>query len=95
MNSGSVVATNVIAGSVMESLKSGLVLKGTVASYASDGSIGTAWIAIELAGIGSRQVAVHSQHNLQLGQEVEIQCVPNPLNPGHYMFRIVEATAST
>jgi hypothetical protein len=94
MNSGSVVATNVIAGSVLESLKTGLLLKGTVRSHSFDGSIGTTWIAIELPGIGDRQVAVHCEPNLRPGQEVAIQCVPNPLNPGRYMFRIAAESAS-
>lgn len=88
MSTGSVVATNVIAESILESLKSGLLLKGTVHSHASDGSIGTAWIAVDLPGIGGRQVAVHCEQHLQLGQEVVVQCVPNPLNPGRYKFQI-------
>jgi hypothetical protein len=44
---------------------------------------------VELPGIGSRQVAVHSEEKLAVGQEVVIQCVPNPLNPGRYKFQVV------
>ena len=88
-NTGSVIAINVIAESVRESLKSGLLLKGTVRAHAVEGSIATTWIAIELPGLGARQVAVHCEKNLPLGQEVMIQCVPNPLNPGRYKFQIV------
>jgi hypothetical protein len=87
-NTGSVIATNVIAESVRESLKSGLLLKGTVRAHAIEGSIATTWIAIELPGLGARQVAVHCEKHLPLGQEVTIQCVPNPLNPGRYKFQI-------
>jgi hypothetical protein len=87
-NTGSVIATNVIAESILESLKSGLVVKGTVRSHAREGSIDTAWIEVDFPGIGSRQVAVHCEQSLQVGQEVVIQCVPNPLNPGRYKFEI-------
>ena len=93
-NTGSVIATNVIAESILESLKSGLLLKGTVRSHSSDGSIGTAWIAVDFPGIGGRQVAVHCEQKLQPGQEVVIQCVPNPLNPGHYKFQLAADPAS-
>ena len=89
MNSANVVATNVIAGSILESLKSGLQIKGIVLSYAREGVVGKAWVAIEFAGIGLRQVAVHCEHKLEAGEEVELKCVPNPVNPGHHMFQVV------
>jgi hypothetical protein len=89
MNAGTNVAINVIAGSILESLKTGLVLNGIVLSYSTDGAVGTAWIAVEFAGIGFRQVAVHTEQKFERGDEVHIQCVPNPLNPGRYMFQIV------
>ena len=91
MNSGNVVATNVIAGSILESLKSGLHVKGIVLSYTSEGAVGTASVAIEFAGIGLRQVLVHCEHKLEAGEEVELQCVPNPVNPGHFIFKVVAA----
>lgn len=46
-------------------------------------------ISIDLPAIGERQVAVKSGQNLQFGQEVVMQCVPNPLKPERYMFRIM------
>ena len=91
-NTGSLIATNVIAESVLESLKSGLLVKGTVRANTLDGSIATSWIGIDLPGIGERQVAVHSDRHLKIGQEVMIQCVPNPLNPGRYKFQVADAT---
>ena len=91
-NTGSLIATNVIAESVLESLKSGLLLKGTVRSHALDGSVATTWITIDLPGIGERQVAVYWDQNrnqrLKIGQEVMVQCVPNPQHPGRYRFQI-------
>jgi hypothetical protein len=93
-NTGSSIATNVIAESVLESLKSGLLLKGTVRSHALDGSIATSWIGIDLPGIGERQVAVHADRHLKIGQEVMIQCVPNPLNPGRYKFQVADGPPS-
>jgi len=89
-NTGSLIATNVIAESVLESLKSGLLLTGTVRSHATNGSIATTWIGVDLPGIGERQVAVHSDRHLTIGQEVKIQCVPNPLNPGRFKFQVVD-----
>lgn len=90
---GAVVATNAIAASLLDGLRSGLMLKGTVRSYTANGLSGTAWIAMELPGIGSRDVAVHiavdSECRLQAGQQVQLQCVPNPLHPGRFVFRIV------
>ena len=46
-------------------------------------------ISIDLPAIGERQVAVKTSQNLQCGQEVVMQCVPNPLKPERYMFRIL------
>lgn len=93
-NTGSLIATNVIAESVLESLKSGLLLKGTVRSHAIDGSVAATWIAIDLPGIGERQVAVYWDQHLKIGQEVLIQCVPNPQHSGRYKFQIAAEPAS-
>ena len=87
-NAGSWIATNIIAESVLESLKSGLLLKGTVRSHSLDGSVAATWIGIDLPGIGERQVAVYREQHLKIGQEVNIQCVPNPQCPGRYKFQI-------
>ncbi len=93
-NTGSLIATNVIAESVLESLKSGLLLTGTVRSHVTNGSIATTWIGVDLPGIGERQVAVHSDRHLTIGQEVKIQCVPNPLNPGRFKFQVADGPHS-
>jgi hypothetical protein len=94
-NTGSMIATNVIAESVLESLKSGLLLKGTVRSHAIDGSVAATWIAIDLPGIGERQIAVYWDQHLKIGQEVMIQCVANPLHPGRYKFQIAAEPPSS
>jgi hypothetical protein len=86
-----VAATNSIARKVLASLKSGAVLKGTVCSQCTDGSMDISLISINLPAIGERQVAVKTGQNLQSGQEVVMQCVPNPLKPERYMFRIMPA----
>jgi hypothetical protein len=84
-----VAVTNSIARKVLASLKSGAVLKGTVCSQSTDGSMDIVLISIDLPAIGERQVAVKTGQNLQSGQEVVLQCVPNPLKPERYMFRIM------
>ena len=93
-NTGSWIATNVIAESVLESLKSGLLLKGVVRSHAINGSVAATWVAIELPGIGERQVAVYWDKHLKIGQEVMIQCVHNPEHPGRYKFQIATGLTS-
>lgn len=84
-------AENGMAKDILASLKSGVLLNGTVRSHSADGSTNIAWIAIELPVLGERQVLVKDERNLQPGQQVVIACVPNPLKPGRYMFRMVEA----
>ena len=83
-------AAKVVAKDVIASLKSGVLLKGIVRSQSSDGSISIAWIAIELPVVGERQVLVNNEQNLQLGQQVVIECVPNPETPERHMFRMAE-----
>lgn len=80
-----------MATDVLASLKSGVLLNGTVRSHSTDGSTNIAWIAIELPVVGERQVLVKDEKNLHPGQHVVIQCVPNPLKPERYMFRMVKA----
>ena len=92
-NTGSLIATNIIAESVLQSLKSGLFLKGVVRSHALEGSVAATWIAIDLPGVGERQVAVYWDQHLKIGQEVTIQCVPNPQHPGRYRFQIASEPA--
>jgi hypothetical protein len=87
MSAATVMATDVIA-----SLKSGVLLNGTVRSHSTDGSTNIAWIAIELPVVGERQVLVKDEQNLQPGQQVAIECVPNPLKPERHMFRMVEVS---
>jgi hypothetical protein len=81
--------SNDIAKSVIANLKSGGLLKGTVQSLTPGGVMDVAWIAIELPVLGERQVPVKNEKNLQIGQEVVIECVPNPFKPGRYLFRTV------
>lgn len=83
-------AAKVTAKDVLASLKSGVLLTGTVRSVATEGSMHIAWIAIELPVVGERQVLVMDERNLQCGQEVRVACAPNPLNPECYRFRMVE-----
>ena len=83
-------ATSAMAKDILASLKSGVLLNGTVRAHSTDGSIEIAWITIELPMVGDRQVLALDEHNLQPGQQVVIQCVPNPLKPERYAFRIVK-----
>jgi hypothetical protein len=82
-------AENGMAKDLLASLKSGVLLNGTVRAHSTDGSTNIAWIAIELPVVGERQVLVKDEQNLQPGQQVVIECVPNPLKPERYMFRMV------
>jgi hypothetical protein len=90
MSTANVAVTNGIAKNVIAILKSGALLKGTVRSHSMEEPTDIAWIAIELPVVGERQVAVRSEENLQPGQEVVIECVPNPEKPGRYMFKMAE-----
>jgi hypothetical protein len=83
-------AAKVTAKDVLASLKSGVLLKGTVRSHSTAGSTNIAWIALELPVVGERQVLVADEQNLRPGQQVVIECVPNLLKPGSYRFRLVE-----
>jgi hypothetical protein len=83
-----VTAANEIARNVLSSLKSGVLLKGTVHSHSKYGSTNVAWVVIKLPAAGERQVPVKNKENLQLGQEVLVECVPNPYKAERYMFRI-------
>jgi hypothetical protein len=82
------VTANKIARTVIANLKSGVLLQGTVCSLYTGRAMNIAWVGFELPGIGERQVAVKNENDLQLGQEVVLECVPNPFRPGHYLFRI-------
>jgi hypothetical protein len=83
MSSAKLMAVDVIAG-----LKSGVVLKGTVRSHSRDGSLDLAWIAVQFPMIGERQVLIKDEPNLEVGQQVVIECVPNPQHPKRHMFRM-------
>lgn len=90
MSTTNVAVTNGIAKNVIAILKSGALLKGIVRAHSTDGCMDIAWVAIELPVVGERQVAVKCEANLQPGQEVVIECVPNPQKPGRYMFQLAE-----
>jgi hypothetical protein len=87
--------TSTLAKDVLASLKSGVLLNGTVRSRSTEGLIELAWIAIELPVVGERVVLVKDERNLQPGQQVVIECVPNPLKPERYMFRMIEVLTPT
>lgn len=91
MSTANVAVTNGVAKNLIAILKSGALFKGTVRSHSMDGSMDIAWIAIELPEVGERQVAVKSEENLQPGQPVVIECVPNPEKPGRYRFQMAES----
>jgi hypothetical protein len=95
MSIANVVVTNELAKNVITVLKSGALLKGTVRSHSMNGSKDIAWIAIELPVVGERQVAVQCEQNLQLGQEVVIECVPNPEKPGRYRFQMADGDVAS
>ena len=94
MSTTNVAVTNEVARNVIAILKSGALLKGIVRSHTTDGSLDVAWVAIEFPVVGERQVAVKCETNPQLGQEVVVECVPNPQKPGRYMFQMAEAAAA-
>jgi hypothetical protein len=79
---------NVQAREILASLKSGALLTGTVRSHSMEGSTAVAWIAIRLGAMGERQVLVKGEAQLRPGQQVVIQCVPDPLRPDHYRFHL-------
>jgi hypothetical protein len=84
-----------MAKDILTSLKSGVLLNGTVRSRSTVGLIEIAWIVIELPVVGERVILVKNEQNLQSGQQVVIECVPNPLNPERYTFRMVEVLTPT
>jgi hypothetical protein len=89
MSTEQVAVTNATAKNVLASLKSGAVFKGTVCSQSTAGSMDVVLISIDLPAIGKRQVAVKTAQNLQSGQDVILQCVPDSLRPERYVFRIL------
>lgn len=94
MTTANAAVANEIAKNLIAILKSGGLFKGTVRSLVADGATNIAWIAIDLPEVGERQVAVRCEQNLQLGQAVVVECVPDPQRPGHYMFKMAESNAA-
>jgi hypothetical protein len=82
---------NVKAREILARLKSGAPLKGTVRARSMEGATDVAWIAIQLDAVGERQVLVKDEPQLQPGQQVVIQCFPDPSKPEHYMFHLAGA----
>jgi hypothetical protein len=37
---------------------------------------------------------VKCEENLQLGQEVVVECIPSPQKPGRYMFQLAEGSVA-
>ncbi len=98
-STGSVKALNGVARSVIESLQSGGVFKGTVVSHATVDGVEAARVAIELPMIGQRQVMVRDDRELRIGEQVAIECVPiecvpNVSKPSRYVFRMANGALS-
>lgn len=83
-------AATVMVRDVIASLKSGVLLKGIIRSHSINRSMNVAWIAIEFPVVGEREILVKDEQNLQVGQQVVIECVPNPKKPERHMFRVAE-----
>jgi hypothetical protein len=90
MSIASVSASNEFARNMVAILKAGGRLKGTVHSHSIYGSTNITWIAVEFPVVGDRQVPVKCEHDLPLGQEVVVECVPHPFKPGRYVFKMVQ-----
>jgi len=88
VSTGSVKALNGVARKVIDTLQSGAVLQGTVVSHATVSGVEVARVAIELPMIGQRQVLVRDDQELRMGEQVAIECVPNPSKPNRYVFRM-------
>ncbi len=95
MSTAKVAIANEHAKNVIAILKSGALLTGIVRSHSTDGSMNIAWVAIELPVVGERQVAVRCKAEFQPGQEVVVECVPNPQKPGRYLFQMAESAAAS
>ena len=87
-NTATVSAVNVIARGVLDSLKSGGLLKGTVRSNSKIGEIEAVWVVIEIPTIGERQILVRADETLQIGQDVMIECIPTLSDTKRYVFRM-------
>ena len=94
MSTAKVAEANEVAKNTIAILKSGALLHGIVRSHSTKGSMKFAWVAIELPVAGERQVAVKCEAELQPGQEVVFECVPNPQKPGRYMFQMAEGAVA-
>lgn len=89
LSSANVATANGFARNLLASLKSGVALSGTVRSHSVYGSTKIVWVAVEFPAVGQRLLPVKSEQTLQIGQEVMIECVPNPCKLGHFMFVLV------
>ena len=78
---------NLQAKEFVANLRSGVVINGIVRSV--DHSTNMRWIAIELPGMEERRINVKDAANLHPGDIVSLQCVPNPVRAGCYLFRVV------
>jgi len=75
-------------------LKAGGRLKGTVHSHSNYGSTNITWIAVEFPVVGDRQVPVKGEHDLPIGKEVVVECVPHPFKAGRYVFHLAGVAPS-
>jgi hypothetical protein len=89
MNAGYLMM-NQQARNLVACLKSGTLLTATVRSV--DNSMDTAWISLEFPDIGERKVPVKNLGHVQPGDRVIVQCVPDPVRPQRFVFRMISAT---
>lgn len=86
-------AVNVIARSVLDSLKTGSALKGTVHSYCKTGAVDAVWVTIQIPLVGQRRILVRNDQQLQRGDDCVIECVPL-LSGTRHIFRISDVACS-
>jgi hypothetical protein len=91
-NAVTVSAVNVIAKGVLESLKAGGLLKGTVRANSKVAGVDAVWVVIQIPVLGERQILVRDDKQLQVGQDVIIECVPTVSDTKRYVFRTANGT---
>jgi hypothetical protein len=79
------------ARNLVACLKSGTLLKGAVRSV--DETMDIAWISLDFPDLDERQVPVKGADHVRVGDNVMVQCIPDPARPEHYVFRMTCAAA--
>jgi hypothetical protein len=91
-NAVTVAAVNVIAKGLVDNLKSGGLLKGTVRANSKIGDVDAVWVVVQLPLLGERQILVRDSAHLRVGQDVMIECVPTLSHSKRYVFRMANGT---